>query len=595
MPAHISDTYCTCLYVAAEGLPLWHPGRVDLGDVGYVRDGRFHKLYNVVDGPSLVRSEAARPDLARRTQSGSRSPPGSPGAEQSAWTAVPAFATMGPRNSFSGERRASAPLNVPSSPSSSPRSRRTSLMGAFRSEEEPQPPLPIFVDEAEESAFDIGPRTSANFRSLGAGVGAEVTGTAGGTLSFETSGGDGALLVSRDPTVRNELEHLGTLKAYVKQHRRWISYHYGQSEDMEADELCLVYSTDRTSDWACAVQLGAAQGAKVDFHVFSVGTAGVWGEWRSTLSASQRGPHRDPSQYERARLEAGLGQSGTATPAESAPHEREPTASSRIANWRMSAAVEAGPVNIEASTGSAEAASAQPAQSTAGAGQSVGPSNTAALISEVGRVPAFPDWQWAPGNPFPADQTIVIRRITARSRLGLGFLPMRMAASAGPRRDGPGDRRSSGSTKVPTSTGPLDLLHEWVFHTELRAQISIASDSDVAEAISSSPMRSITATSSPAQLKRAIWSGASCSLRVECDQDGIAVVLPRGEKEGPQVTVLGQHKQNCGSPKPSLGRISPPSSCFLRPPAGVRSPLSESRKFSASLGMAHAVAAEQDA
>lgn len=40
--ASISDVYATSLYAAAEGLPLWHPGLVELGDMGYVRDGRFY-------------------------------------------------------------------------------------------------------------------------------------------------------------------------------------------------------------------------------------------------------------------------------------------------------------------------------------------------------------------------------------------------------------------------------------------------------------------------------------------------------------------------------------------------------------------------
>lgn len=196
---------------------------------------------------------------------------------------------------------------------------------------------------------------------------------------------------------------------------------------------------------------------------------------------------------------------------------------------------------------------------------------------------------------FPADQTIIIRRITARSRLGLGFLPMRMAASAGPRRDGPGDRRPDSSSRASTPTNPLDILHAWVFHTEMRAQISVASDADVGQAVSASPMRTISSNSSLAQLKRTIWSGASCSLRIDCDADGVAIVLPRGEEEVKKIKVLGQHEQNRGQAKPALGRISPPSSCFLRSPAGVRSPLSESRNFSASLDLKQALPAEQDA
>lgn len=67
---------------------------------------------------------------------------------------------------------------------------------------------------------------------------------------------------------------------------------YGRSEDIEVDEIALVYGQDRTSDWAVAVSRDASKGAKLDFEVFGAGKAGVWGEWKHSCTASQRGPHR---------------------------------------------------------------------------------------------------------------------------------------------------------------------------------------------------------------------------------------------------------------------------------------------------------------
>lgn len=57
--------------------------------------------------------------------------------------------------------------------------------------------------------------------------------------------------------------------------------------------MALIYGQDCTSDWACAVTLEAERGSKVEFEIFSYLHTGVWGEWKTHCSASQRGPHRD--------------------------------------------------------------------------------------------------------------------------------------------------------------------------------------------------------------------------------------------------------------------------------------------------------------
>jgi hypothetical protein len=82
------------------------------------------------------------------------------------------------------------------------------------------------------------------------------------------------------------------ITAYFLAHREYIHAAYGQFEDLELDEMAFVYGQDCTSDWACAVTLEAERGSKIEFEVFSFLQAGVWGNWKTACSASQRGPHR---------------------------------------------------------------------------------------------------------------------------------------------------------------------------------------------------------------------------------------------------------------------------------------------------------------
>lgn len=65
--------------------------------------------------------------------------------------------------------------------------------------------------------------------------------------------------------------------------------------------MALIYGQDCTSDWACAVTLEAERGSKVEFEVFSYIHTGVWGEWKTHCSASQRGPHRYQQAQESSR------------------------------------------------------------------------------------------------------------------------------------------------------------------------------------------------------------------------------------------------------------------------------------------------------
>lgn len=51
-PSSLSDVYATCLSSYAQGYPLWFPephdtGTPQIGDVGYVDDGAFRRLFNI--------------------------------------------------------------------------------------------------------------------------------------------------------------------------------------------------------------------------------------------------------------------------------------------------------------------------------------------------------------------------------------------------------------------------------------------------------------------------------------------------------------------------------------------------------------------
>ncbi|KDN42292.1 hypothetical protein K437DRAFT_257922 [Tilletiaria anomala UBC 951] len=607
-----ADIFATLLYAACEGLPLWNPSALRLGDVGFLRDGSFHVLYNAIDGPSLTMlSDASQPALAMRTTRSSSilsagaaahaSPLGSPGEDALAQGRCASSTSMLTSSSSTDTNQASiaaalnnalcpastsssvatspppAPPPLPPPPASTtaaspPQLHRTSLTRSLLSRsasppaavpppmlrtsppysphapsgfEELRPPLPLAVDQEAPRVFTMGPRTSNNFRALGFELGAEVTGSpVGGTISFETSGGDGALLVPRDPVERTLLKHVGVLKAYIKAHRRWIFSTFGEAEDMEIDEIALVYGQDRTTDWGVSVSRDAARGTKLAFEVFSMGKAGVWGDWRSSGSASQRGPYRDGSQY-RDLLQERARRGTTPTNPAAAAHNGsrvpgDPTSpgpmdvDTDLSGLHLGLHLAMGAAGGAGGTGeSLNSHGAKPVSSTLHSQSQ----NVNALQTNLGY---GRDWEWIKQNPFPRDQSIILRRITAKNRLGLGFLPARLHAAAGPRREGPHGRdgsaaisplraRCSGASHsgIYTHVDLLDFLHAILLDAAPQAHTSIASDDDClallhkiladhADLPACSPFGKLE------QLLRLLRQSAQRWLDVTCDEDGFA-------------------------------------------------------------------------
>lgn len=82
--------------------------------------------------------------------------------------------------------------------------------------ERPSSPMALPVERELPRTFTMGPRMSTNYRNLGASIGGNMAATTGlpvgATISFESTGGTGALLLVKDPVHRSILRHRGVLK-----------------------------------------------------------------------------------------------------------------------------------------------------------------------------------------------------------------------------------------------------------------------------------------------------------------------------------------------------------------------------------------------
>ncbi|SPO23736.1 probable conserved hypothetical Ustilaginaceae-specific protein [Ustilago trichophora] len=541
MPS-FADIYASCLYASGEGLPLWNPSPLRLGDVGYVRDGSFIVLYNAVDGPEAL-SDAASIHLARRSDrsvsrdrvrrdSGAR-----PKMDiDDPIDATPAVAGSSRRSSLATSSVSSSSAAFPMSrsaasdsllPSATKKGSPTLSHRKLRSgtpPEGPYPPMPLSVDQEAPQLFDMGPRMSSNYRCLGLDAGVSVPGAPVTVkIGFESSGGDGAILIPRDPTERTRLKYLGVLKAYIKAHHKWIYETYGRIEAISVDDLALIYGQDRTSDWAVAVSRDAARGARAEFEIFGAASAGFWGNWSHTLSACQRGPHR-PQVARRDRATGTSSNDSSQGTAHNVDHVQAPLGRKRqddIRTWGMN--VEGGVVNASFSFGTPPSKTRRDEEHERGRRRN--PPSRAHSIS------------WSPGVHAPPDQTISIRRVTASTSLGLGFLPARPKAAAEPRdpdverkRDNecaPVARQDSQDSSVESHDhkqwcdDPLEALHEWIHESGgAKVQVSIASDDDCLQLLSLLGHGHVFAIG----LQAAVRIAADRFARISVDEGGFATV-----------------------------------------------------------------------
>ncbi|PWN32271.1 uncharacterized protein FA14DRAFT_192504 [Meira miltonrushii] len=569
--ASVSDIYATSLYAACEGLPLWNPCLCDLGDVGFVRQGTFHKIYNAAQGPQSVPSNpASNVEAAWRTQTQYPEEATSPTriSQSGGGNYIPlnreslSNALASASYNSDGERsdtvtEAPSPAAVPTGlpgvsgarlPSNSPPpgSRRSSLTKYFPRHSSPGfgsngatdggPPLPLHLEAEPVRAFDMGPRMSSNYHNVGVSIGANVHAAGvplGATLTFESSGGDGSLLVARDPVERHLLLHVGVLKAYLKAHRRYIHETYGQSEDVEMDDLVLVYGKDCSSDWAVAVTLASSAGNRVEFEVFTAAKAGLWGGWKTTCTASQRGPHR-PTENSDGAVDHSMDvdmPSQTAGPLSPTP----PAQPIGNISTTMNLAGD-GSFSLQANT---------PAPAA--------PQNGNAPAVDTNFKPSMPNLRWnGRHGSTDVNQSIILRRITARSRLGLNVFPPSLRASAGPRNDGPrgpppGEDSDMSTDNVlmasdadelqPTeTTDPLNMVHEYILNhpTAARANVSIASDHDASllcrRVLQERWPHISRSNRTNATFKRCIWEMADQLTMIIIDRDNVATLYFPHEK-----------------------------------------------------------------
>lgn len=536
MPS-FAEIYATCLYTGGEGYPLWNPSPLRLGDVGYVRDGSFIVLYNAIDGPGRL-SDAASIPLARRSDRSTsrervrRDSVGTTSAKmdiddpvsviadpaESSCRSSLASSSMSPSLAPVAMSRSSASDSL--LPSAAKKGSPTLSHRKLRSgtpPEGPFPPMPLSVDQEAPKLFDMGPRMSSNYRCLGLSGAASIPGAPVSVkIGFESSGGDGAILIPRDPTERTRLKYLGVLKAYIKAHHKWMYETYGRIEAIGIDDLAFIYGQDRTSDWAVAVSRDAARGAKVEFEIFGNASAGFWGNWSHTLSACQRGPHR-----------AQDGRNGHNASQAEAPVERR--RENENSHWGVN--VEGGVINPSSSF-SASASSKDrdddDDEHTRGRRRRTAPTRAHTIT-------------WTPEVHAAPDQTISIRRVTACTTPVLGFLPLRPRAAAEPR-DPDVDRGQDGETGAvarqdgndhhdddrdavkskPWCDDPLEALHEWIHNRGGAAQIkvSIASDDDCLQLLSLLDREQVTAIG----LQKAVRLAADRFASIAVDEDGFATV-----------------------------------------------------------------------
>lgn len=208
--AFISDTYATRLYATCEGFPLYNPSFCNLADIGYIRQGTFHALFNAEQGPrDQSTSFSSDVQMARRTSTPGNVPSSPTSSETQTLVAItetgspspPASDGLAPRRS--SLTRLLSGLGSPHMGSSGIIERRPS-------------PLPLLVEREETRVFDVGPRMSNNYRTVGFSLGGDLSAATGvslgATISFETSGGTGALLLAKDPIHRHLLRHRAVLK-----------------------------------------------------------------------------------------------------------------------------------------------------------------------------------------------------------------------------------------------------------------------------------------------------------------------------------------------------------------------------------------------
>lgn len=225
MVAGDARIYAESLEHHGEGYHLWNPQKLCLGDVGFFKDGQFHRLYNVLEGPSASAdgsSEAREPrkspikGFADRAKSVARSMSPSPKHSQQISTQVPSKCSL---------------------------------------------------KTTSQEPYTLEYRASSNVSQVRLNALVCVPGhPIGGSMWFHRTKGDSAVLVPRQYIQRKSLDQPFFLQSYLQDHSAWIIQNLGRGWGIEAKDLLIIYSQEVCSSWLLAVAKDHKDGGGVSVN-----------------------------------------------------------------------------------------------------------------------------------------------------------------------------------------------------------------------------------------------------------------------------------------------------------------------------------------
>lgn len=230
--------YASQMIKLGYGVPLWQPAplhnyeRVQVGDVGYVREGRFHLLFSAgVPLGSRVKGVDVPSDFE--------------------------YLDVGPVN--------------------------------------------------QDQPRKAGPAKTAYIQISGGDVDASLdlpTTVVSGSIkfAFQASSTEGAILMTRLKTYRDNAERMGRFKKYILcNHKSWVQFANDEGHGIHTEDLLLVTGRDMTEDFSMIAFSHNERRFDVQFEagapLLASASASVWGSWQSQLPVYENwGPQeREPS------------------------------------------------------------------------------------------------------------------------------------------------------------------------------------------------------------------------------------------------------------------------------------------------------------
>ena len=114
----------------------------------------------------------------------------------------------------------------------------------------------------------------------------------GSSISFQLTESQGAILVTKHLTYREDIQRAGNFKKYTKDHYdSWVAFarDTGHGDDIKP---VLVTGVDMTRDFAMLSYSNSGDDMTSEFTTSGLGVSSAWGTWRSTGSVyTNCGPH----------------------------------------------------------------------------------------------------------------------------------------------------------------------------------------------------------------------------------------------------------------------------------------------------------------